>query len=112
MSSNQLAVEASMRRWIGAAAAIAALYAGGGVGAAVAETLVDPPVFSSQNGVLDIMMIAMPQPIPSISFTPPSSSAIIHPSGWVYQVCPRPAFGLNCPSGSRTVSPYGGVRLL
>ena len=111
MSSNQLAVEASMRRWIGAAAAIAALYAGGGVGAAVAETLVDPPVFSSQNGVLDIMMIAMPQPIPSISFTPPSSSAIIHPSGWVYQVCPRPAFGLNCPSGSRTVSPYGGVRL-
>jgi L-ascorbate oxidase len=86
-----------------------ALWAGGG--AANAANLVDPPVFASQNGVLDIMMVAMPQPIPSISFTPPNSSAIIHPTGWVYQICPRPASGLSCPSGTSTVSPYGGTRL-
>ena len=111
MSSKQTALEVSMRRWIGAAAAIAALWSGVGSGTAAAETLVEPPVFASQNGVLDIMMIAMPQPIPGISFVPPTSSGIIHPIGWVYQVCPRPASGLNCPSGSSTVSPYGGVRL-
>jgi FtsP/CotA-like multicopper oxidase with cupredoxin domain len=68
-------------------------------------------VLASQNGVLDIMMVAMPQPIAGIAFTPPNSSAIIHPTGWVYQVCPRPPAGLSCPSDSRTVSPYGGVRL-
>ena len=109
MSSKQTPLEVSMRRWIGATAAIAALCAGGGT--AAAGTLVEPPVFASQHGVLDIMMIATPQPIPNISFTPPGSRTIIHPTGWVYQVCPRPASGLNCPSGSSTVSPYGGVRL-
>jgi len=86
-----------------------ALWAGGG--AASAANLVDPPVFASRNGMLDIMMVAMPQPIPTISFTPPHSSTIIHPTGWVYQICPRPASGLSCPSGSSTVAPYGGTRL-
>jgi L-ascorbate oxidase len=109
MPSKQTVSSASMRTWIGAAGIIAAVWAGGGV--SNAANLVDPPVFSSQNGVLDIMMVAMPQPIPSISFTPPNSSAIIHPTGWVYQICPRPAYGLNCPSRSSTVSPYGGTRL-
>jgi L-ascorbate oxidase len=80
-------------------------------GTARADNLVDPPVFASQNGVLDIMMVALPQPIPTISFTPPSSNAIIHPTGWVYQICPRPPSGLSCPAGSATVSPYGGTRL-
>src|SRR6267154_3776569 len=109
MSNRLTALEASLRRSVGAASVIVALWAGGGV--ANAANLVDPPVFTSKNGVLDIMMVAMPQPIPTISFTPPSSSAIIHPTGWVYQVCPRPASGLSCPVSSRTVSPYGGVRL-
>jgi hypothetical protein len=86
-----------------------ALWAGGG--AANAANLVDPPVFASRNGVLDIMMVAVPQPIPTISFTPPHGSTIIHPTGWVYQICPRPASGLSCPSGSSTVAPYGGTRL-
>src|ERR1700730_12341678 len=110
MSNKPTALEVLMRRSIGAAGVITALWAIGG-GTAAAQTLVDPPVFASQNGVLDIMMVAMPQPIPSISFTPPGSRTIIHPTGWVYQICPRPASGLSCPSGSRTVSPYGGVRL-
>jgi L-ascorbate oxidase len=109
VSSKYSARDFSMRRWFAAAAVVAASWAG--VATAAAGTLVDPPVFSSQNGVLDIMMVAMPQPIAGILFTPPNSSTVIHPTGWVYQVCPRPASGLSCPSDSRTVSPYGGVRL-
>jgi FtsP/CotA-like multicopper oxidase with cupredoxin domain len=97
------------RRCIAAAGAIAALSAG--VGAAAAQSLAEPPVFASHNGVLDIMMVAIPQPIPTISFTPPHSHSAIHPTGWVYQICPRPASGLSCPAGSSTVSPYGGTRL-
>jgi FtsP/CotA-like multicopper oxidase with cupredoxin domain len=99
----------SRRRWIGAAGAIAALWAA--AGSAGAQTLNEPPVFASQNGVLDIMMVAMPQPIPTIAFTPPHSHSTIHPTGWVYQVCPRPPSGLSCPSNSATVSPYGGTHL-
>jgi len=109
MSNRLTALEVSLRRSIGAASVIMALWAGGG--AANAANLVDPPVFASRNGVLDIMMVAVPQPIPTISFTPPRSSTIIHPTGWVYQICPRPASGLSCPSGSSTVAPYGGTRL-
>jgi hypothetical protein len=90
MSGKKTPREVSMRQWIGAAGTITALWAAAGIGMAAAATLVDPPVFASQNGVLDIMMVAMPQPIPSISYTPPGSSTIINPTGWVYQVCPRP----------------------
>jgi FtsP/CotA-like multicopper oxidase with cupredoxin domain len=108
LSSLRAARNVSISRWISCAAfAIASAVTSAG-----AETLVDPPVFASRNGVLDIMMVAMPQPIPGISFTPRGSWQLpIHPTGWVYQICPRPASGLTCPSDSSTVSPYGGVRL-
>lgn len=109
MSSINSVREFCVSRWIAAAGLIAATWASAGT--AIAAPLLDPPVLASQNGVLDIMMVAMPQPISGISFTPPNSSAIIHPTGWVYQVCPRPPSGLSCPSDSHTVSPYGGVRL-
>src|SRR5262249_37631829 len=108
LSSPQAARNVSICRWISCAAFVIA----SGVASAGAETLVDPPVFASRNGVLDIMMVAMPQPIPGISFTPRGSWQLpIHPTGWVYQICQRPASGLTCPSDSSTVSPYGGVRL-
>jgi L-ascorbate oxidase len=106
--------EFPIRQWIATASIIAANIFGplwAGAAPAAADTLVDPPVFTSQNGALDIMMVAIPQPITTISFTPPTNSAVIHPTGWVYQICPRPASGLSCPSSSSTVSPYGGVRL-
>ncbi len=109
MPSEHTAHEFSMRRWISAAGLIAAAWAGAGT--AAAAPLIDPPVLASENSVLDIMMVAMPEPIAGIAFTPPNSSATIHPTGWVYQVCPRPPSGLSCPSDSRTVQPYGGVRL-
>jgi L-ascorbate oxidase len=99
----------SKRSIFGAANAVFALCAFGV--AAAADTLDDPPVFRSQDGVLDIMMVAMPQPIPSIAYTPPSGGPAINPTGWVYQICPRPAVGLSCPAGSATASPYGGVLL-
>jgi L-ascorbate oxidase len=107
--SNKQRMPDALRRWIGATGLAAGL--GLGLGTALADTLAEPPVFSSQNGVLDIMMVALPQPIPTISFTPPSSHSVIHPTGWVYQICPRPGSGLSCPSGSPTVSPYGGTHL-
>ncbi len=80
--------------------------------AANAAPFVDPPVFTSTNGVLDLLMIAEPAPIPGISFTPPGGGAAINPTGWVYQVCPRAtATGNQCPTGAATVAPYGGTRL-
>jgi len=112
--SDKIASRFSMRQWItkaGIVATSAVALSWAGITTAAAATLAEPPVFTSQNGVLDIMMVAQPQPIPTISFTPPNSSAVIHPTGWVYQICPRPASGLSCPSGSQTVAPYGGVRL-
>src|ERR1700680_898397 len=76
-----------------------------------AEPLIEPAVFHSSGGVLDILMIAKPRPVPTISFTPPKSAASIHPIGWVYEVCLRPPSGNQCPPAPTTVSDYGGVRL-
>ncbi|HEX3097565.1 MAG TPA: multicopper oxidase domain-containing protein [Usitatibacter sp.] len=79
--------------------------------ARAAGMLVEPPVFQSRNGVLDIMMVAMPRPIAGISFRLPRGGAVIHPTGWVYRICPRPPSGLSCPAGKGTASAYGGARL-
>jgi len=83
-----------------------------GAPAALAGNFVEPPVFASSNGLLDLLMIAQPQSVPSISFTPPGGSPL-NPTGWVYQICPRSAASRanQCRSGSVTVSDYGGVRL-
>jgi L-ascorbate oxidase len=109
MTTGFRASRSGIYRWIAAAHVAAGLAFG--PTAAIGEHLIEPPVFASHNGVLDIMMVAIAQPIPTISFRPPSSSTIIHPTGWVYQICPRPPSGLSCPAGSTTVSPYGGTRL-
>jgi FtsP/CotA-like multicopper oxidase with cupredoxin domain len=80
-------------------------------GAAAAGNFVEPPVFSSSNGLLDLLIVAKPAPVTSISFTPPGGSAM-HPVGWVYEICPRAAAsGNQCPSGAATAAPYGGARL-
>jgi len=76
-----------------------------------AADFVEPRVFASAQGVLDILMIAKPKPIPAIAFTPPGGGAAIHPTGWVYEICKRPGDSLSCPAGSGTVADYGGVRL-
>jgi FtsP/CotA-like multicopper oxidase with cupredoxin domain len=73
--------------------------------------LAEPAAFASEHGVLDILMIAKPKPIPSISFTPPDGSVAVNPVGWVYEICQRPSSGDHCPPGASTVADYGGVRL-
>ena len=93
--------------------AFALLTFGMALGAAprVGNEFVEPTVFASRNGVLDLTMIAKAKPIPSIAFTTPGG-ATINPTGWVYEVCQRAlAIGDACPAGSATVADYGGVRL-
>ena len=70
---------------------------------------VEPTVLASSHGVLDLLMIARPKPVSTISFPSPDGD-ILHPTGWIYEICPRPPSGNACPPGV-TVSDYGGVRL-
>jgi FtsP/CotA-like multicopper oxidase with cupredoxin domain len=91
-----------------AAAVVAAFISLNPVSAA---NFTEPAVFASTNGLLDIMMVARPKPIATLTFQPPGRGAAIHPTGWVYEVCKLPPSGLACPSGSGTVADYGGVRL-
>jgi hypothetical protein len=81
-----------------------------------AADLNDPPVLTSRNGTLDVLMVARPQFLP---FTG-------QPAGYAYEICQRPndPAARRCPvSGQKidlhtcpvasdpAVSPYGGVRL-
>jgi len=108
MSYNLGCCSLSLHRTIVTAGAAAALACGAQT--ALAANFHEPPVFSSQNGVLDILMIARAKPIPTISFNPPHSRSSINPIGWAYEICKRPASGLSCPTGTG-VWDYGGVRL-
>ena len=94
--------------WLSAMGMSAALTCGSTTPLAA---LVEPAVFASEQGVLDILMIAKPKAIPSISFVPPRGGAAINPTGWVYEICRRPASGDDCPPGPDTVADYGGARL-
>jgi len=65
--------------------------------------LLDPPVFTSSNGALDILMTAKIKPITLDAYSP---------AAWVYEVCYRSdATGNTCPADTRTASEYGGMRL-
>ena len=97
------------RRWLATAFFVATLVCGAVTARAV--EFAEPRVFSSSHGVLDLLMIARPKPVPSISFQPPRGGPAIQPIGWVYEICPRPRSGSECPTGAPTVSDYGGVRL-
>ena len=77
-----------------------------------AASFVEPPVFASKNGVLDILMIAKPKPIQAIAFKPPGVRNPINPTGWVYEICDRSeAVDDTCPKGGGTSSEFGGIRL-
>ena len=103
-----------LKRWIGAAvaaAAAAALALGGGTANAQTAALATspgnafhvPPVFASQNGALNILMNAKANPIPTITFTSPTTGKKIHPTGFAYEIC--------LANGTGCVWDYGGVRL-
>jgi FtsP/CotA-like multicopper oxidase with cupredoxin domain len=93
-------------------ATAAALFStlGSNAAAAPGDMLKEPAVFASRSGVLDLLIIAKPKPVPTISFAPPGG-APVNPVGWVYEICPRPSTGNQCPAGSSTVADYGGARL-
>ena len=81
-------------------------------GTASAGRFVEPPVFASTKGVLDILMVAKAQPVKAIAFTPPGAKFPINPTGWVYEICYR-SFSINntCLPGKSTSSEFGGIRL-
>ena len=65
--------------------------------------LLEPPVFTSSNGALDILITAKAKPI---------TLDTLSPTAWVYEVCYRSeASNDTCPNDSRTASEYGGMRL-
>jgi FtsP/CotA-like multicopper oxidase with cupredoxin domain len=97
-----------LHRSLGATMCMVAGLWGGAAGAA---DLVEPAVFASSNGVLDILMIAKTSPVPNLAFTPPDGSGAVNPTGWVYEICKRKGSETSCPAGSGTVADYGGVRL-
>jgi L-ascorbate oxidase len=99
----------SISRWLTIAVSMLATLTWGSEAALAA--FAEPTVFASEHGVLDITMVAKPKPIPSISFVPADGGAAINPTGWVYEICRRPASGDRCPPGIGTVADYGGVRL-
>jgi len=73
-------------------------------GSASAAPLMEPQVFASTNGVLDILMVARPEHVPTL--TP------FNPTGWVYDICRRPADGsLSCPAVLPQANLYGGTHL-
>src|SRR5271166_3921155 len=70
-----------------------------------ASDIVDPPVFPSSNGLLDLLMIAQPGVVTGLTFEG------FAPTGWFYTVCQRPAKGNTCPNDPGTASSWGGFRL-
>jgi FtsP/CotA-like multicopper oxidase with cupredoxin domain len=63
----------------------------------------EPSTFTSSNHVLDLLVIARPKVIQLGAF---------QPTAWVFEMCQTAvAHEDKCPDDSRTVSPYGGIRL-
>lgn len=68
-----------------------------------AADLAEPITLTSANGVLDILMVAKAAPIGTLPG---------NPTGWVFQICPRPSNNTNaCPVVSGSPNYYGGTRL-
>jgi len=73
-------------------------------GIAAAADLAEPLTLQSQNGLLDVLMVAKAAAVPALS--------PFNPTGWVYEICRRPTSGSDhCPTGSTAPNYYGGTRL-
>eukprot|EP01037_Dinobryon_pediforme_P023405 gene23405-24844_t len=77
-----------------------------GLADAAAATYVEPTVYASSGGVLDLLVIAQQTSVTGID---PLLAPGYAPAAWSYQVCYRPAQSNTCPPGTDT--PYAGVRL-
>ena len=74
------------------------------VGAAKAATIQEPYTLTSSNGVLNLLMVAQAQTVPTLS--------PLNPTGLVYSVCLRPADrSETCPAPPTNVIPYAGPLL-
>jgi hypothetical protein len=72
--------------------------------AAHAATIQEPYTLSSSNGVLNLLMVAEAQTVPTVS--------PLNPTGLVYSVCLRPTNGSEtCPAPPANVIPYAGPLL-
>ncbi len=72
-------------------------------GIACAADLHEPLTYRSEDGVLDILMVAKAAPVETL----PSS-----PVGWVYEICKRPLDGSDaCPVRAGNPNYYGGSLL-
>ena len=70
---------------------------------AIDQAAAEPPVLTSSNHLLDLLVIAEPATI---------TLGDRHPVAWVFEICPRAETqNDNCPAGSHTFAPYGGIRL-
>ncbi len=75
-----------------------------------ASDLAEPITLSSQNGLLNLLIVAKAAPINNLASASPAGIA---PNGWVYEVCNRPADGVNsCPSSNSVIPNYYGGTLL
>jgi FtsP/CotA-like multicopper oxidase with cupredoxin domain len=69
-----------------------------------ADELREPLALVSQNGLLDVLMVAHAAPV--AVFAP------FQAPGWVYTICPRPTNGSSqCPTSDAQANDYGGTRL-
>ena len=69
-----------------------------------AATIQEPYTLASSNGVLNVLMVAEAQTVPTLS--------PLNPTGLVYSVCLRPTNGSEtCPAPAANVIPYAGPLL-
>lgn len=73
-------------------------------GTTAAADLAEPLTLQSQNALLDVLMVAKAAPVPALS--------PFNPTGWIYEMCRRPANGSDhCPVTAAAPNYYGGTRL-
>lgn len=73
-------------------------------GSARADPTEEPYTLTSSHGVLNLLMVAEAQTVPTLS--------PLNPTGFVYSVCERPANGSEtCPPPPASVIPYAGPLL-
>src|SRR6201999_591748 len=74
-----------------------------------AEDLKEPLTLSSENGVLNILMVAKAAPVQTLAAAATGGKA---PTGLVYEICKKPVDGSNqCPVSGPAPNYYGGTLL-
>ena len=72
-----------------------------------AADLKEPITIASENGALNLLMVAKAAPFPTLS-----SANTGAPTGWVYDICRRPADNVEtCPENGDKPNHYGGTLL-